>query len=200
MKITDVFQPVLEADLKGGQKKFNLELPVIAFAGSNLSEFHTASIQWGGYFRFLRSKGFIFNQTDVSREFQPNIGIRKIGFLLSDGELSLTVGDKESETVFTERTIEDAPTYCVWPGAYLLERFLRDKGTSLTKLAELGKWFVEINTLCGQEKAFNAGLFVWQGKQQELRIAAAGARQEELLFTPDWPKPDFALDFGIRIS
>lgn len=113
----------------------------------------------------------------------------------------LAVGPEDgSVTVFTERTTVDAPTFCAWSGAYLLEKYLIDKRTSLTDLTKLGKWFVEISTLYGQEKRFNAGVFLWRGPQQELRIAAAGARMDELLFTRVWPKPDFALDFGIRID
>lgn len=192
---------LFEAGQVKGLNAFRLELQPIDFAGANVEQYRWGGkIQWRDYLYFLIRGGLIFNQTDAAdRDFHENRGIEKIGFLYSDGELSLGMKDG-SVTVFTERVQGDMPTVCAWPGAYLLERYLRDKGTSLTKLTKLGKWFVEISTLYGQGKEFNAGVFLWQGLQQELRIAAAGGRLEELWFNYDWQKPDFALDFGIRID
>ena len=201
MAKVDALPPNLfEANQEKSLNAFRLELPVIEFVGAGFEPHHWGGkILWGEYFRYLTKSGLLTDKT--GKLFEENNPITGIKFLHPDGELLLAVGLEDGEmTIFTERTRPDSPTFCAWPGAYLLEKYLRGKNTSVARLTELGKWFVEISTLDGQRKEFNAGVFLWRGQKQELRIAAAGARMDELLFTSFWPKPDFALDFEIRID
>ncbi|MFH0943254.1 MAG: hypothetical protein V1810_03710 [Candidatus Beckwithbacteria bacterium] len=198
MNLREVFIP---AEVKPGEeiKAFQLELNKWSFGGTNFSEYSIGKIRWLDYFRFLSEKGLLTDQDGQGfQEYKPITGIN---FVYSGGPLKLAVGMGDgSVTIFNERTSENSPSFCAWPAAYLLERHLRDKKTSLTELTKLGKWFVEISKINYQGKEFRAGAYLWQGEKGELRIMATGARLEELAFIGDWKRPDFKLDFGIRMD